>query len=257
MSLRSASSLPVVLVLALARAPSTAEGSPRNIAAARPGRPQRQLRPAAGAAVGSGRIYLLSPEVIGQPRTLQSVARDVGDTPADAMKASSRARTPTSSKRRCVRRSHAARACSTSGRWLAAGGRRVERTATAHRRGADRRHRPDRADGIGDHQRLVGGDLDQRHPSAMAGGQWRAAERAVDALRLPRARVVVAARVSFGAFARTCRVASALVYDSRSLPSRRAAMVMPTPAMPHRTTTWPTLDHVNTPAFAALTSATP
>ncbi|MGZ4740973.1 MAG: GerMN domain-containing protein, partial [Ilumatobacteraceae bacterium] len=33
------------------------------------------------------RIYLLSPEVLGQPRTLQSVARDVGDTPADAMRA--------------------------------------------------------------------------------------------------------------------------------------------------------------------------
>ena len=41
----------------------------------------------AGAATGSGRIYLLSPEVLGQPRTLQSVARDVGDTPADAMQA--------------------------------------------------------------------------------------------------------------------------------------------------------------------------
>ena len=41
----------------------------------------------AGDATGSGRIYLLSPEVIGQPRTLQSVARDVGDTPDDAMTA--------------------------------------------------------------------------------------------------------------------------------------------------------------------------
>jgi hypothetical protein len=42
--------------------------------------------PVAGAATGSGRIYLLSPEVLGQPRTLQSVARDVGDTPDAAMR---------------------------------------------------------------------------------------------------------------------------------------------------------------------------
>ena len=64
-----------------------AEGAPRDIAV----RDQRDLLvdfdQVAGAATGSGRIYLLSPEVIGQPRTLQSVARDVGDTPADAMQA--------------------------------------------------------------------------------------------------------------------------------------------------------------------------
>ena len=29
----------------------------------------------------------MSPEVLGQPRTLQSVARDLSDTPADAMRA--------------------------------------------------------------------------------------------------------------------------------------------------------------------------
>ena len=64
-----------------------AEGAPRDIAV----RDQDDLRvnfeQAAGAATGSGRIYLLSREVIGQPRTLQSVARDLGDTPADAMQA--------------------------------------------------------------------------------------------------------------------------------------------------------------------------
>jgi hypothetical protein len=63
------------------------ESTPRDIAVG----DQEDLRvnfdEAAGAATGSGRIYLLSPEVIGQPRTLQSVARDVGDTPADAMQA--------------------------------------------------------------------------------------------------------------------------------------------------------------------------
>jgi spore germination protein GerM len=65
-----------------------AEGEPRDI----PKRDQSDLRgdfdqPAGAAAGGSGRIYLLSPEVIGQPRTLQSVARDVGDTPDSAMRA--------------------------------------------------------------------------------------------------------------------------------------------------------------------------
>lgn len=64
-----------------------AEGTPRDVAL----RDRRDLRanfdPIAGAATGSGRIYLLSPEIIGQPRTLQSVARDVGDTPAESMRA--------------------------------------------------------------------------------------------------------------------------------------------------------------------------
>ena len=65
----------------------SAESTPRDIAV----RDRRDLRAnfdqAAGAATGSGRIYLLSPEIIGQPRTLQSVARDVGDTATDAMRA--------------------------------------------------------------------------------------------------------------------------------------------------------------------------
>lgn len=64
-----------------------AEGSPRDI----PKREQGDLRADFDqpdvAATGSGRIYLLSPEVIGQPRTLQSVAREVGDTPESAMRA--------------------------------------------------------------------------------------------------------------------------------------------------------------------------
>ncbi|MEO8267905.1 MAG: GerMN domain-containing protein [Ilumatobacteraceae bacterium] len=63
------------------------EGTPRDIAM----RNRQDLRvnfdQPAGAATGSGRIFLLSPEVAGQPRTLQSVARDVGDTPAEAMRA--------------------------------------------------------------------------------------------------------------------------------------------------------------------------
>jgi hypothetical protein len=63
------------------------EGSPRDIAE----RDRRDLSStftqAAGAATGAGRIFLLSPEVLGQPRTLQSVARDVGDAPAKAIRA--------------------------------------------------------------------------------------------------------------------------------------------------------------------------
>jgi len=84
---RLAALLVGTLTIALAACSISPEGSPRNIAA----RDRRDLStsfdPVAGAATGSGRIYLLSPEVLGQPRTLQSVARDVGDTPDDAMKA--------------------------------------------------------------------------------------------------------------------------------------------------------------------------
>lgn len=76
-----------LLIIACCSCSIDAEGTPREI----PVRDRRDLRvsfdQAAGAATGSGRIYLLSPEIIGQPRTLQSVARDVGDTPVDAMRA--------------------------------------------------------------------------------------------------------------------------------------------------------------------------
>jgi spore germination protein GerM len=64
-----------------------AEDGPRNIAVGERDDLTVDFDQTAGAATGSGRIYLLSPEVLGQPRTLQSVARDVADTPADAMQA--------------------------------------------------------------------------------------------------------------------------------------------------------------------------
>ena len=84
---RLAALLVGTLAFSLAACSISPEGSPRDVAA----RDRRDLStsfdPVAGAATGSGRIYLLSPEVLGQPRTLQSVARDVGDTPDDAMKA--------------------------------------------------------------------------------------------------------------------------------------------------------------------------
>ncbi len=76
----------VLLVLVAASCSIDAESTPRNIAV-RDRRDLSAFDQVAGAAVGSGRIYLLSPEIIGQLRTLQSVARDVGDTPADAMRA--------------------------------------------------------------------------------------------------------------------------------------------------------------------------
>ncbi|MEP7046017.1 MAG: GerMN domain-containing protein [Ilumatobacteraceae bacterium] len=76
-----------LLVISATSCSINSDSGPRNIAE----RDRRDLNAnfdaAAGAAVGSGRIYLLSPEVLGQPRTLQSVARDVGDTPADALQA--------------------------------------------------------------------------------------------------------------------------------------------------------------------------
>ncbi len=76
------------LVIGLTSCSIDPEGTPRDIAV----RDRQDLRvnfdQPAGAATGSGRIFLLSPEVVvGQPRTLQSVARDVGDTPAEAMQA--------------------------------------------------------------------------------------------------------------------------------------------------------------------------
>jgi Sporulation and spore germination len=63
------------------------EGAPRDIAVHDRRDLTANFDQAAGAAVGSGRIYLLSPEILGQPRTLQSVARDIENTPAAAMKA--------------------------------------------------------------------------------------------------------------------------------------------------------------------------
>jgi hypothetical protein len=90
MTARRASLRVLIGVTALALVTSgcsiSAEGAPRDI----PIRDRGDLRAdfqAAGAAVGSGRIYLLSPEVLGQPRRLQSVARDVGDTAIGAMRA--------------------------------------------------------------------------------------------------------------------------------------------------------------------------
>ncbi len=77
----------LLITLTAASCSIDAETTPRNIAV----RDRRDLSAnfdqAAGAATGSGRIYLLSPEIVGQSRTLQSVARDVGDTPANALQA--------------------------------------------------------------------------------------------------------------------------------------------------------------------------
>ena len=72
-----------LLLLAATSCSIDAEGSPRDIAVNDQGDLSANVNQAAGAATGSGRIYL----VIGQTRTLQSVARDVRDTPVDAMKA--------------------------------------------------------------------------------------------------------------------------------------------------------------------------
>ena len=75
-----------LLIVATASCSIDAEGSPRDIAKNDQG-DLRAFDQPAGAAIGSGRIYLLSPEVVGQQRRLQSVARDVGDAPIDAINA--------------------------------------------------------------------------------------------------------------------------------------------------------------------------
>ena len=77
----------ILLAVLFASCSIDPEGSPRDIAVHDRGDLNTNFNQAAGAATGSGRIYLLSPEVLGQLRTLQSVARDVRDTPSDALRA--------------------------------------------------------------------------------------------------------------------------------------------------------------------------
>src|SRR3954451_24339935 len=76
-----------VLTVVIASCGINAEGIPRDIPSRGRGDLGTNAEQTAGAATGSGRIYLLSPEVSGQPRTLRSVARDVGKTPAAALRA--------------------------------------------------------------------------------------------------------------------------------------------------------------------------
>jgi len=75
-----------MLALALASCSIKSEGGPRDIPQRDRGELNSDSERDAGAATGSGRIYLLTPEVPGQPRTLKSVARDVGNTPTDALR---------------------------------------------------------------------------------------------------------------------------------------------------------------------------
>lgn len=79
--------LVALLMVAATGCSIDAEATPRDIAAREQGDLQSTPDQAAGAATGSGRIYLLSPEVAGQLRTLKSVARELGDSPTDAMRA--------------------------------------------------------------------------------------------------------------------------------------------------------------------------
>lgn len=76
-----------LLMLTATSCSISAEDAPRNIAVGERDDLSIDFNQAAGEATGSGRIYLLSPEVLGQPRTLQSVARNVADTPDAAMRA--------------------------------------------------------------------------------------------------------------------------------------------------------------------------
>jgi spore germination protein GerM len=76
----------VMLAVALASCSIKPEGGPRDIPQRDRGELNSDSEQGGGAATGSGRIYLLTAEVTGQPRTLKSVARDVGNTPADALR---------------------------------------------------------------------------------------------------------------------------------------------------------------------------
>ncbi|HEY4608135.1 MAG TPA: GerMN domain-containing protein [Ilumatobacteraceae bacterium] len=76
-----------VLAVVVSSCGINAEGIPREIPTRDRGDLGTNADKNAGAATGSGRIYLLSPEVSGQPRTLRPVARDVGNTPDDALRA--------------------------------------------------------------------------------------------------------------------------------------------------------------------------
>jgi len=75
-----------VLGVALTSCSIKSEGGPRDIPQRDRGELNTDSEEGAGAATGSGRIYLLTPEVPGQPRSLKPVARDVGNTPADALR---------------------------------------------------------------------------------------------------------------------------------------------------------------------------
>ena len=79
-----------------------------------------------------------------------------------------------------------------------------------------------------DHRSLGRVDRDRRCAAAVAGSKRRAAERAADPLRLPRAGALFAAGVSLGAVARFgCTVAVGAAHDSSNVPSRRAATIIP------------------------------
>jgi len=76
-----------VLAFALGSCSINTEGGPRDIPQRDRGELDSNPEQGAGAATGSGKIYLLTPEVTGQPRTLKAVARDVGNTPDGALRA--------------------------------------------------------------------------------------------------------------------------------------------------------------------------
>jgi spore germination protein GerM len=63
------------------------DDSPRDIPPGDRVELRRSADDSAGAATGTARIYLLSPQVVGQRRTVQPVARDVPETPADVLAA--------------------------------------------------------------------------------------------------------------------------------------------------------------------------
>lgn len=79
--------LGILLVASTAGCGISSDDGPRDIPAA----DQIELGiggdPNAGAAIGTARVYFLSPEVVGQAALLESVARDVAETPTALLQA--------------------------------------------------------------------------------------------------------------------------------------------------------------------------
>ena len=172
--------------------------------------------------------------MLGQPRTLQSVARDVGDTPANAMRALFEG--PNTDELQAMLRS----AIPPGTRLLDVG---VDGGELIVNVSSDLQQLTGEAliDGVAQIV-LTASEItgvssvaitDRRSAPTMAGRQRRAAERAADALRLPRPGAVVATGVPVGSITASERphLRVPTRQESNSLPRRRAATLIATAAI--------------------------
>jgi spore germination protein GerM len=84
---RLGTALSVLAALVVASCSIGTENSPRDVPSADRVELRASAEPPTGAATGTARIYLESPEAPGQIRTLQPVARDVPETAASVLRA--------------------------------------------------------------------------------------------------------------------------------------------------------------------------